>query len=41
VAPFADRTLRVDARFELDRQSGPAVARLDGMPLAIVLATAA
>ncbi len=44
VALFADRARRADARFSLDRQSGPAVAqlvaRLDGMPLAIELAAA-
>ena len=44
VALFADRARRADARFALDRDSGPAVARLvarlDGMPLAIELAAA-
>jgi predicted ATPase len=44
VALFADRARRADARFSLDRQSGPAVGRLvtrlDGMPLAIELAAA-
>ena len=44
VALFADRARRADARFELDRQAGPVVAkivaRLDGMPLAIELAAA-
>ena len=44
VALFADRARRADARFALDRESGPAVgrlvARLDGMPLAIELAAA-
>ena len=44
VALFADRAGRADARFALDRDSGPAVAkivaRLDGMPLAIELAAA-
>ena len=44
VALFADRARRVDARFALDRESGPAVGRLvtrlDGMPLAIELAAA-
>ncbi len=44
VALFADRARRVDARFALDRESGPVVgglvARLDGMPLAIELAAA-
>ena len=44
VALFADRARRADARFTLDRDSGPAVgrlvARLDGMPLAIELAAA-
>jgi non-specific serine/threonine protein kinase len=44
VALFADRARRADARFVLDRDSGPAVgrlvARLDGMPLAIELAAA-
>jgi predicted ATPase/DNA-binding CsgD family transcriptional regulator len=44
VALFADRARRADARFQLDRDSGPAVAevvtRLDGMPLAIELAAA-
>jgi predicted ATPase/DNA-binding CsgD family transcriptional regulator len=41
---FADRARQVDARFALDGQTGPAVARLvtrlDGMPLAIELAAA-
>jgi predicted ATPase/DNA-binding CsgD family transcriptional regulator/transcriptional regulator with XRE-family HTH domain len=41
---FADRARQVDARFTLDDQTGPAVARLvrrlDGMPLAIELAAA-
>jgi predicted ATPase/DNA-binding CsgD family transcriptional regulator len=44
VALFADRARRADARFALDDQAGPAVARLvtrlDGMPLAIELAAA-
>jgi predicted ATPase len=44
VALFADRALRGDAHFQLDDQTGPAVAtiveRLDGMPLAIELAAA-
>ena len=44
VALFADRARRADARFRLDRDSGPVVAkivaRLDGMPLAIEPATA-
>ena len=44
VALFADRARRADARFTLDEQTGPAVARLvtrlDGMPLAIELAAA-
>jgi predicted ATPase/DNA-binding CsgD family transcriptional regulator len=44
VALFADRARRADARFALDGQAGPAVARLvarlDGMPLAIELAAA-
>jgi predicted ATPase/DNA-binding CsgD family transcriptional regulator/DNA-binding XRE family transcriptional regulator len=44
VALFADRARRADARFTLDRESGPAVGRLvtrlDGMPLAIELAAA-
>jgi predicted ATPase/DNA-binding CsgD family transcriptional regulator len=44
VALFADRARRADARFALDTQAGPAVARLvarlDGMPLAIELAAA-
>ena len=44
VALFADRARRADARFTLDRDSEPAVAkivaRLDGMPLAIELAAA-
>ena len=44
VALFTDRARRADAHFELDGQSGPAVAtiveRLDGMPLAIELAAA-
>jgi predicted ATPase/DNA-binding CsgD family transcriptional regulator len=41
---FADRARRTDARFVLDGQTGPAVAkivaRLDGLPLAIELAAA-
>ena len=44
VALFADRARRADARFALDDQTGPVVARLvarlDGMPLAIELAAA-
>jgi predicted ATPase/DNA-binding CsgD family transcriptional regulator len=44
VALFADRARRADARFVLERDSGPVVgrlvARLDGMPLAIELAAA-
>jgi predicted ATPase/DNA-binding CsgD family transcriptional regulator len=44
VALFTDRAQRADARFTLDGQTGPAVARLvtrlDGMPLAIELAAA-
>jgi predicted ATPase/class 3 adenylate cyclase/DNA-binding CsgD family transcriptional regulator len=44
VALFADRARGADARFVLDGQTGPAVARivarLDGMPLAIELAAA-
>jgi predicted ATPase/DNA-binding CsgD family transcriptional regulator len=44
VALFVDRARRADARFALDDQTGPAVARLvvrlDGMPLAIELAAA-
>jgi predicted ATPase/DNA-binding CsgD family transcriptional regulator len=44
VALFADRARRADARFTLDEQTGPVVARLvarlDGMPLAIELAAA-
>jgi predicted ATPase/DNA-binding CsgD family transcriptional regulator len=44
VALFADRARRADARFALDEQTGPVVARLvarlDGMPLAIELAAA-
>ncbi len=44
VALFADRARRADARFGLDGEAGPAVARLvrrlDGMPLAIELAAA-
>ena len=44
VALFADRARRADARFALDGETGPAVARLvtrlDGMPLAIELAAA-
>ena len=42
VALFADRAHRADARFALDGETGPVVARLvarlDGMPLAIELA---
>jgi hypothetical protein len=40
VALFADRARHADARFALDEQAGPVVARLDGMPLAIELAAA-
>jgi non-specific serine/threonine protein kinase len=44
VALFADRARSADARFVLDGQTGPVlakiVARLDGMPLAIELAAA-
>ena len=44
MALFADRARRADARFVLDGQTGPVVARLvarlDGMPLAIELAAA-
>jgi predicted ATPase/DNA-binding CsgD family transcriptional regulator len=44
VALFTDRARRADAHFELDGQTGAAVAtivaRLDGMPLAIELAAA-
>ncbi len=44
VALFAERARSTDARFVLDEQTGPAVARLvarlDGMPLAIELAAA-
>jgi predicted ATPase/DNA-binding CsgD family transcriptional regulator len=44
VALFADRARRADARFALDGETGPVVARLvrrlDGMPLAIELAAA-
>ena len=44
VALFIQRTKRVEARFELDANSAPAVAeicaRLDGLPLAIELAAA-
>ena len=44
VALFADRARRVDPRFMLDGETGPAVAqlvrRLDGIPLAIELAAA-
>jgi predicted ATPase len=44
VALFVDRARRAGARFALDDQTGPAVARLvtrlDGMPLAIELAAA-
>jgi predicted ATPase/DNA-binding CsgD family transcriptional regulator len=43
-ALFADRARRADAHFDVDRESGPLVARivarLDGMPLAIELAAA-
>jgi predicted ATPase/DNA-binding CsgD family transcriptional regulator len=43
-ALFADRARQTDARFALDGQTGPVVARLvarlDGMPLAIELAAA-
>jgi len=44
VTLFADRARQADAHFELDRESGPVVARivarLDAMPLAIELAAA-
>jgi predicted ATPase len=40
VALYADRPRRADARFVLDEQTEQAVARLDGMPLAIELAAA-
>jgi predicted ATPase/DNA-binding CsgD family transcriptional regulator len=44
VALFADRGRRADARFKLDKETRPVVARLvrrlDGMPLAIELAAA-
>ncbi len=44
VVLFADRARRVDARFTLDRETGPVigrlVTRLDGLPLAIELAAA-
>jgi len=44
VVLFADRARNADARFALDDQAGPVVARLvrrlDGMPLAIELAAA-
>ncbi len=44
VALFADRARRADARFTLDRETGPLVGRLvtrlDGLPLAIELAAA-
>jgi hypothetical protein len=39
VALFADQARRADARFELDRESSQAATQLDGMPLAIELAT--
>jgi predicted ATPase/DNA-binding CsgD family transcriptional regulator len=40
VALFADRARQADAHFALTGETGPAVARLDGMPLAIELAAA-
>jgi predicted ATPase/DNA-binding CsgD family transcriptional regulator len=44
VALFTDRARRADARFTLDRETGPVigrlVTRLDGLPLAIELAAA-
>jgi predicted ATPase len=40
VVLFADRACQADAHFVLDGRTGPAVARLDGMPLAIELAAA-
>ncbi|HXF22359.1 MAG TPA: hypothetical protein VN597_17990, partial [Streptosporangiaceae bacterium] len=40
VALFADRARQADAQFALTGETGPVVARLDGMPLAIELAAA-
>jgi predicted ATPase len=40
VTLFADRVRQADARFALTGETGPVVARLDGMPLAIELAAA-
>jgi predicted ATPase len=40
VALYADRARRADARFVLDEQTERAVARPDGLPLAIELAAA-
>src|SRR5207244_11188202 len=40
VVLFTDRARRAGTRFAADEQAGPAVARLDGMPLAIELAAA-
>jgi predicted ATPase len=37
---FADRARQADSQFAMDEKTGPAVARLDGMPLAIELAAA-
>jgi predicted ATPase len=40
VVLFADRARRVDRHFALNSETGPVVARLDGLPLAIELAAA-